>query len=80
MFKFVIAIFAVVNGVPSEQPKSIVTYKQQTFQTLEACMGFAKSDESAALRQSVKEMVMSQRGAIMAKLGCAESDEEDNTI
>ena len=77
MFKLVAVIFAVVNGSPSEKPLSVLTYNQ-TFPTLEACMGFAKTEEGAELRQTVNEMVMSQRGAIMAKLGCVKA--EDNTI
>jgi hypothetical protein len=41
-------------------------------------MKFAKADENAAMRDALKEFVQSQRGAIMAKLGCTQA--EDNTI
>jgi hypothetical protein len=62
MFKLVAVIFAVINGIPSEQPLTVLAYNHQTFETLEACMGFAKTEEGAELRQTVNEMVMSQRG------------------
>lgn len=78
MFKLVAVIFAVVNGVPSEKPLTVLTYNHQDFSTLESCMEFAKTEDGAALRQTVNEMVMSQHGSIMAKLGCAQA--EDNSI
>jgi len=77
MFKLVAVIFAVVNGVPAEQPSQVLPYNAD-FETLEACMDFAKTDEGAALRNAVKEYVKSQRGAITAKLGCTQA--EDDTI
>jgi hypothetical protein len=77
MFKLVAVIFAVVNGVPSEQPSKVVPYPAD-FETMEACMKFAKADENAAMRDALKEFVQSQRGAITAKLGCTKA--EDNTI
>lgn len=77
-FKLVAVIFAVVNGVPSEQPSKVLPYKED-FKSLEACMEFARADESAALRNEVKEFVQSQRGAIVAKIGCMQSG-EDNSI
>ena len=77
MFKLVAVIFAVVNGVPSEQPSRVFPYSAD-FETLEACMEFTKTDEGAVLRDAIKEFVQSQRGAITAKLGCTQA--EDNTI
>jgi hypothetical protein len=76
MFKLVAVIFAVVNGAPSDQPLTVLTYNHQTFETLESCMGFAQTEDGAAVRQTVNEMVMSQRGAIMAKLGCVEAKDD----
>jgi hypothetical protein len=77
MFKLVAVIFLVVNGVPSEQPSKVYPYSAD-FESLEACMDFAKSDEGAVLRNAIKEFVQSQRGAITAKLGCTEA--KDNSI
>ena len=77
MFKLVAAIFIVVNGVPSEQPVKVYPYTAD-FESLEACMGFAGSDEGTVLRNAVKEFVQSQHGAITAKIGCQQV--EDNTI
>ena len=77
MFKLVAVIFAVVNGVPSEQPAKVYPYSAD-FESLEACMGFAGSEEGMVLRNAVKEYVQSQQGAITAKLGCTKA--EDNTI
>ena len=77
MFKLVAVIFAVINGVPSDQPAKAFPYNAD-FETLEACMAYAGSDEAAVLRDAVKEFVQSQRGAITAKMGCQQV--EDNTI
>lgn len=78
MFKLVAVIFAVVNGVPSEHPIKIVPYEEKTFESLEACMRFTKTEEGLALRAKVNKFVASQNGAVMAKGGCAKM--EDNTI
>lgn len=77
MFKLVAVIFAVVNGVPSEQPSKVFPYNAD-FESMEACMGFATSDEAAVIRDAIKEFVQSQRGAITAKIGCTQA--VDNTI
>ena len=77
MFKLVAAIFLMVNGAPSEQPVRVLAYNQ-SFDTHEACMAFAETDEGLALRHVVNEYVMSQRGAIMARVGCLKA--EDDTI
>ena len=77
MFKLVAVLFAVVNGVPSEQPSRVIPYPAD-FETMEACIAFAKADENAAMRDALKEFVQSQRGSITAKLGCTQA--EDNTI
>lgn len=77
MFKLVAVIFAMVNGAPVEPPVRVLTYNE-TFETQEACMAFAKSDEGLVLRQTVNEYVMAQHGAIVARIGCMQA--EDDTI
>jgi hypothetical protein len=77
MFKLVAVIFAVVNGVPSDQPSKVFPHPE-VFESLEACMKFAKADENAEMREALKGFVQSQRGAITAKLGCTKA--EDNSI
>jgi hypothetical protein len=77
MFKLVAVIFAVINGVPSDQPSRVFPYSAD-FESMEACMEFAQNDEGAVLRNAINEFVQSQRGAITAKLGCTKA--EDNTI
>ena len=77
MFKLVAVIFAVVNGVPSEQPSKVLPHPA-VFETLEACMNFAKADENADMREALKQFVQSHNGTITAKLGCTQA--EDNTI
>lgn len=78
MFKLVAVIFAVVNGVPSEQPSRVIPYDMKDFETMEACMSFPATEEGMALRHEVNKYVMSQGGAIMIRIGCAKA--EDNTI
>ena len=77
LYKLVAAVFLVVNGVPSDQPSKVFPYNAD-FDSLESCMEFAGSDEGAVLRNAVKEFVQSQRGAITAKIGCQQV--EDNSI
>lgn len=78
MFKIVAVVFAVVNGVPATEPLRVVPYDQKTFETLEECMGFIKTEEGMALRASIDKFVASQNGTIMVKGGCMKA--EDNTI
>lgn len=77
MFNLVVAIYVIVNGVPSEQPAQVFSYNQ-SFETEEACTEFSKSDEGMVLRYSLNEFIMSKRGAVMARMGCAKA--EDNSI
>ena len=77
MFKLVAVICAVVNGVPSDQPAKAFPYSAD-FDSLQSCMDFARGDEGAVLRNAIQEYVQSQGGAITAKLGCQQV--EDNTI
>jgi hypothetical protein len=44
MFKLVAVIFAVVNGVPSDQPSRVFPYSAD-FESMEACMDFAQTDK-----------------------------------
>ncbi len=70
-------IFLMVNGAPSGKPLQSFVYNQ-TFESMEACMAFSKTDDGQMLSHSLNEYVMSQRGTIMARIGCVEA--EDNTI
>lgn len=78
MFKLVAVIFAVINGVPSDQPLQVVPYNQKTFETLEECTGFLKTEEGAVIRAGIERFVASHNGRILIKGGCVK--EEDNTI
>jgi hypothetical protein len=77
MINLVAMIFLMVNGAPSEKPIKSFTYNQ-TFESVDACMAFAKTEEGLVISHSLNEYVMSQRGSIMARIGCVEA--EDNTI
>jgi hypothetical protein len=77
MVNLVAMIFLMVNGAPSEQPVRSYTYNQ-TFETVESCLAFGKTEEGLVLTHAVNEYVMSQRGTIMARIGCVEA--EDNSI
>lgn len=70
-------IFLMINGAPSEKPIQSFVYNQ-TFESVEACMAFSKTEEGVVISHSLNEYVMAQRGSIMARIGCAEA--EDNTI
>lgn len=70
-------IFLMVNGAPSERPIQSFVYNQ-TFESSDACLAFAKTEEGAVISHSLNEYVISKRGTIMARIGCVEA--EDNTI
>lgn len=75
MFKLVAVIFAVVNGAPSDQPPRVFPYSAD-FESMEACMDFAKSDKATVLKKGIQEFVQSQRGTITAKLGCTQAEDD----
>jgi hypothetical protein len=77
MFNLVAMIFLMINGAPSEKPIQSFPYNQ-TFESVEACMAFSQTEEGLVISHSLNEYVMSKRGAIMARIGCVEA--EDNTI
>lgn len=76
-FKLLLLIFAVVNGVPSDKPVGVYPYNAD-FESMEACSAFSSTDDGMALRSAVHQFVESQQGAVAAKLGCAQA--QDNTI
>lgn len=76
-FILVAMIFLMANGAPSERPIQSFAYNQ-TFETLESCMAFGDTEEGLVMRHALNEYIMSQRGAIVAKIGCVKA--EDNTI
>ncbi|WP_316176213.1 hypothetical protein [Bradyrhizobium sp. SZCCHNRI1073] len=77
MVHIVAMIFLMINGAPSEKPVRSFTYNQ-TFENVEACMAFSKTEDGLMLSHHLNEYVMSQRGTIMARIGCVEA--EDNSI
>jgi hypothetical protein len=70
-------VFLVANGVPSEKPVESFAYNQ-TFESIEACLAFGKTDEGMVIKHALDQYVMSQHGRIMVKIGCAKA--EDNSI
>lgn len=77
MVNLVAMIFLMVNGAPTEKPIHSFVYNQ-TFESSEACLAFAKTEEGTVISHSLNEYVMSRRGTIMARIGCVEV--EDNSI
>jgi hypothetical protein len=77
MVNLVAMIFLMVNGTPTEKPIESFVYNQ-TFESSEACLAFAKTEDGMVISHSLNEYVMSRRGTIMARIGCVEA--EDNSI
>jgi hypothetical protein len=77
MVNLLAMIFLMVNGAPTKEPVRSFTYNQ-TFESVEACMAFSQTEEGIILKYHVNEYVISQKGTIVARLGCAVA--EDNTI
>lgn len=74
MFKFVAAIFLLTNGVPSDDPATVMTYNQKTFQTEASCLEFPKTDEGKA---AMARLDVGDKPLIV-RFGCIEA--EDNSI
>jgi len=77
MVNLVAMIFLMVNGAPTEKPVGQYLYNE-TFESVEACMAFAKTEDGMAISYSLNEYVMAQRGKIIGRIGCVEA--EDNSI
>ena len=77
MVNLVAMIFLMVNGAPSEKPINQYLYNE-TFESVEACLAFAKTEDGMIISHSLNEYVMARRGTIMGRIGCVEA--EDNTI
>jgi hypothetical protein len=77
MVNLVAMIFLMVNGAPTEKPIESFVYNQ-TFESSEACLAFAKTEGGMVISHSLNEYVMSRRGTIMARIGRVEA--EDNSI
>jgi hypothetical protein len=77
MVNLVAMIFLMVNGAPTEKPIQSFVYNQ-TFESEEACLAFAKTEGGMVISHSLNEYVMSRRGTIMARIGRVEA--EDNSI
>ena len=74
MFNFVAVLFMLTHGVAADEPTAIVPYKPQTFQTLEACMAFGKTDAGKA----AMALFDVSDEPLTVKFGCQQA--EDNTI
>jgi hypothetical protein len=77
MVNLLAMVFLMVNGAPTEKPVQTFAYNQ-TFESLEACMAFSKTEEGLVISHALDQYVMAQRGKIMVRIGCAQA--EDNTI
>jgi hypothetical protein len=78
MFKFVVALFLVTNGIPSDKPIGEMTYNQASFETEQACKAFPETDAGKAAIEYVNQLVASKQGGIIAKFACLKP--EDNSI
>ena len=78
MFKLIVALFAIVNGVQSETPSGVLEYNRATFPTQESCLGFIESEAGREVRQAAIAFALQRQS--MPRFGCVESKTEDNTI
>lgn len=76
MFKLIIALFAIINGAPAEQPSHIMTFNHSAFETEESCMEFIGTDEGRVATAAIGLSARSQGVAV--KFACVVA--KDNTI
>lgn len=77
LFKLVVTLFVVANGVPSDKPAGVLTHKT-TFPTEEACKNYFNTDAGQQAKSGIQALVDAQNGALLAQVSCAKV--EDNTI
>jgi hypothetical protein len=76
MFKLIIALFLVTEGVPAEQPSHVMTFNHSAFETEESCMEFIGTNEGRVATAAIGISARSQGVAV--KFACVEA--KDNSI
>lgn len=76
MFKLIVAMFVVTNGVPAENPSQVMTYNHSAFDTEEACMEFFGTEDGRSVSAALS-FGASQQG-VAVKFACIEA--KDNSI
>ena len=77
MFKLIVTLFLISNGVQSEQPLDSISNKTK-FQTHEACIGHLDSDQGKRSKQQLEMLLGSMQKNILVKITCVEI--KDSTI
>jgi hypothetical protein len=76
MFKLIVALFMVTNGVPADAPVHVMTYNHSAFESQESCMEFFGTDDGRAVYAAMALSARSQGVAV--KFACVKA--EDNTL
>jgi hypothetical protein len=81
MFKLIVLLFAVTNGVMSPNPEGQFT-SEATFETQKACMGFIESEQGRESKKLLDDMLESKKGTVGVKLFCVQdkASKEDDSI
>lgn len=79
MFKLIVALFVVTNGVPSNQPSGQFKNNQQ-FETEKSCMEYFSTEQGALARAAIDEFLQSQQGRLAAKFACIKENDDKGKI
>lgn len=76
MFKLIVAMFVVTNGVPADTPSQVMTYNHSAFDTEESCMEFFGTEDGRAV--SAAFSLGARQQGVAVKFACVEA--KDNSI
>jgi hypothetical protein len=78
MFKLIVGVFLIVNGVQAEKPSGVVSYNQNMFQTEQTCKDFIATEDGAAFMSALSAAASASLGTVTLGYACLRT--EDNTI
>jgi len=82
MFKLIITMFAMINGVPADHPFS-AGYISSKFQTREACMKYLTTEEGRGAKKELEDEANKKDGDVTIKVACVKIEDkpsDDGTI
>ena len=74
MFKLIVMLFVITNGVVEDHPSEQLTNKR-TFTTEKVCLDFLSTDAGKEAALFIDEMINEKKGKLSAKYFCVKEDD-----
>ena len=75
MFKLILTLFVMTNGVPADHPFS-TGYVKVKFPTKEACMKYLATEEGKETKKELDDAANEKEGDVAIKINCVKIDEK----